>query len=300
MGRPLVDSEAVYYGKFVNAAYAMFKRDPTKLRPDPLPDDIPDPYELVAWINMSDFFLGNSEPKFYGFIAQNKNAYQQFILAIRGTEGRTEWWDDAIVGLVPFHQVHSAGLVHKGFDTIYSTLRIERRPRATEDLRAAAAEQPLTGSFAEQLEQLHLRMEQTSAREAIVNQAKGRPERTYIVTGHSLGSALSTLFVIENREKGKFDILTLCTFASPRVGNTEFERLFNQLPITSWRLVNSRDVVPKIPLWIPPFFNYHHVNTAYGFSSKGTVKCTAACWHSMGTYLHWLDQSIPVDAECKP
>jgi predicted lipase len=300
MGRPLVNSEAVFYGKFVNAAYAMFKRNTANLRPAPLPGDIPEPYNLVAWINMSDFFLDDKDPMFYGFIAQSKTDDEQFLLAIRGTEGKVEWYDDATAGLVPFRQVPSAGRVHKGFDEIYSSMRIERRPRPTEDERAVAAEKRFTGSFAEQLEQLHLHIERTSVKKAIVNQAKGRPERKYVVAGHSLGSALSTLFVIENKEKGKFDVTTLCTFASPRVGNTEFVRQFNQLPITSWRIVNKCDIVPKVPLWIPPFFNYHHVNTAYKFSSRGTVKFNAACWHSMGTYLHWLDQKIPVDAECKP
>ena len=132
-------------------------------------------------------------------------------------------------------------------------------------------------------------MERISVKKALIREDKGRPERTYVVTGHSLGSALCTLFVMENKEKGKFDVATLCTFASPRVGDAEFVRLFDELPITSWRIVNTCDVVPKLPLWLP-FFNYHHVHTAYKFSSSGTVKFGAACWHSMGTYLHWLDE----------
>ncbi len=298
MGRPLVNSEAVFYGKFVEAAYSLFKRNPSDLRPEPLPGDIPDPYELVAWIHMTDFFLDDTVPRFYGFVAQNRNTYQEFILAIRGTEGKIEWWDDAFAFLVPFQQVPAAGLVHRGFDKIYSSLRIERR-RSVEERRTLVAEEPFTGSFAEQLEQLHLHMERISIKKALIRADKGRPERTYVVTGHSLGSALCTLFVMENREKGKFDVDTLCTFASPRVGDTEFVRRFDELPITSWRIVNTCDVVPKLPLWLP-FFNYHHVNTAYKFSSSGTVKFSAACWHAMGTYLHWLDGNIPVDEECKP
>ncbi len=299
MGRPLVNSEAVFYGKFVNAAYTMFKRNPSDLKPEPLANEIPEPYELVAWIHMTDFFLDDKVPRFYGFVAQNKNTDQEFMLAIRGTEGKIEWFDDAFAFLVRFQPAGDNGRVHRGFDKIYSSLRIVRRPGATEDLRAVAAEPPFTGSFGDQLEQLHLHMERASIRKALIREDKGRPERTYVVTGHSLGSALCTLFVMENREKGKFDVATLCTFASPRVGNAEFVRRFDELPITSWRLVNTCDVVPRLPLWLP-FFNYHHVNTAYKFSSSGTVKFSAACWHSMGTYLHWLDGNIEVDLECKP
>jgi len=299
MGRPLVNSEAVFYGKFVNAAYAMFKRKPSDLKPEPLPGEIPDPYELVAWIHMTDFFLDDKVPRFYGFVAQNQNASQEFILAIRGTEGKIEWYDDAFAFLVPFKPAGDNGRVHRGFDKIYSSMRIERRPGAAEDLRAVAAEKLFTGSFGEQLRQLHKHMEQTSARKPLIREGKGRPDRPYVVTGHSLGSALCTLFVMENKQTGEFDVTTLCTFASPRVGDAEFVRRFDELPITSWRIVNSCDVVPKLPLWLP-FFNYHHVNTAYKFSSSGTVKFNAACWHSMGAYLHWLDQSQPVDDSCKP
>jgi len=120
-----------------------------------------------------------------------------------------------------------------------------------------------------------------------------------VVTGHSLGSALATLFVMENKEKNKFDIATVCTFASPHVGNTEFVNQFNQLALTSWRIVNTQDIVPKVPLHLP-FFDYQHVATPYEFSSAGVVKGGPACWHSMGTYLHWLDPNIQVDPECKP
>jgi predicted lipase len=104
---------------------------------------------------------------------------------------------------------------------------------------------------------------------------------------------------MENEEKKKFDITTSCKFASPRVGNTEFVRIFNLLPIASWRIVNSWDLVPKLPLRIPGILDYEHVNTAYEFSSEGMAKMNPVCWHSMETYLHWLDASLPVDAGCR-
>ncbi len=43
MGRPLVNSEAVFYGKFVNAAYAMFKREPPTSGPYPCRARFPTP-----------------------------------------------------------------------------------------------------------------------------------------------------------------------------------------------------------------------------------------------------------------
>lgn len=309
MGRPLDKQEAVLYGKFVNGAYAMFKgpRKGTPLQPEPDPGDIPEPFELVAWIHMSDFFFWwREEPKFYGFIARHKELKRNFVLALRGTEGWVEWLDDFMARLVRFRQVPNAGRVENGFEAIYSTLKVVNRYGAADrEAIAKAAPAPALGpkqiekTFGEQLEELADSLEEPAVQEQI-RTAKGRPpRRSFVVTGHSLGSALATLFVMKNKEKNRFDISTICTFASPRVGDTEFAQLFNQLPLTSWRIVNSQDIVPKLPLRLP-LFDYEHVGTAYAFSSKGAVKRKIGCWHSMCTYLHWLDPNINVDTECKP
>jgi len=306
MSRPLNNQEAVLYGKFVNAAYAMFKRNPNLLEPEPLPDDLPAPYEMVAWVNMSDFAFGDKVPKFYGIIGRHAQQKHNFILAIRGTEGLIEWLDDAMVHLVPFRQVPHAGRVSHGFDMIYSTLKVvKRHPHADGTFAAkvapppAPAREPMAGTFAEQLEQLADTLEEPAIQTQIRVAREKRPRRSFTVAGHSLGAALATLFVMENKEKNKFDIGTICTFASPRVGNTEFARIFNLLPITSWRIVNQQDIVPKIPLHVPMLFDYEHVDTLYDFSSAGGVKWNPVCWHSMSTYLHWLDPTIHVDDHCK-
>lgn len=307
MARPLDKKEAILYGQFVNAAYAMFKRDRTQLCPEPQPGDIPGPYELVAWLHMSDYiFWWREKPKFYGFIARHRQQKHNFVLAIRGTEGWVEWLDDAMARLMRFRQVANGGSVERGFDKIYSTLRIVKRhvgagvaPAAKVASAAATlpAPQVLQGSFADQLEQLADGLEDP----AVMSLAKERrPRRSFVVTGHSLGSALATLFVMENKlEKNRFDITTVCTFASPRVGNTEFVNEFNQLPLTSWRIVNTQDIVPKLPLHLP-LFDYQHVGTEFTFSSAGMVKGNPGCWHSMCTYLHWLDpNNLKVDDDCK-
>ena len=307
MGRSLDKQEAILYGRFVNAIYAIFKRDPTLLRPEPAPNDIPDPYELVAWLNMSDFtFWGREIPKFYGILCRHREQKHNFVLAIRGTEGAVEWFDDAMAFLVRFRQVPNAGRVARGFDKIYSTLKVVKRhpdAKGTFAIRPAGEPQPareeMSGSFAEQLEQLADTLEEPVLQEQIRIAKEKRPRRSFVVTGHSLGSALATLFVMENKEKNKFDISTICTFASPRVGSGEFVRQFNLLPLDSWRIVNRQDIVPKVPLHIPLLFGYQHVQTESVFSSAGEVKWNLSCWHAMSTYLHWLDSTIDVDPDCK-
>ncbi len=220
------------------------------------------------------------------------------IIAIRGTEGAVEWLDDAAAIPVPFRQVPSARRVAQGFDKIYDTLKVVKR-RLPKDPPPAAGAEPETfsGSFAEQL---------AISREAVRGSGppstagRVRPQRSAIVAGHSLGAALTTLFVMENDSKGKFDITTLCTFASPRVGSMEFVHLFNQLSIVSWPIVNTRDVVPKLPPHIPILLDYGHVHDEYAFNSSGFAKNNLLCWHTMETYLHWLDSRNSLLPECVP
>jgi predicted lipase len=304
MGHPLDPEKAFFYGQFVQAAYTMFQNpqggDP--LRPEPA--GVPDGWDLGAWIQMSDFFLDLDEPQFYGMVVHSVANPDARVIAIRGTEGAIEWFDDAFAFLTPFRQVPDAGKVARGFDKIYSSLKVVKRklPREREleaGPGAVALPETFEGSFAEQLDQLAISREAVRGVAPSATEGRERPARPTVVTGHSLGSALSKLFVLENAEKHKFDIATLCTFASPRVGNTEFVRVFNQLPIDSWRIVNTDDEVPKLPLHLP-LFDYQHVNTAYTFASDGFAKHGLVCRHAMETYLHWLKANSPLRAECVP
>jgi len=313
MGQPLDRKLAFFYGQFVDGAYAMYERDPHNLTPEPQTGDIPDTFEMVAWIDMSDFILWDKVPKFYGIMARNRVYRHEYIVAIRGTKTLMEWADDAFALLTPFKPVPGAGRVAKGFDQIYSSLQVVKRrgvPTIPPPTPAAVAPAPvaslqavpherMSGTFAEQLEQLADSLESDESRQGFATGKIARPPRGMIVTGHSLGSALATLFVIENKDRKKFDITTSCTFASPRVGDAEFVRRFDEFPITSWRIVNTQDLVPRIPFHIPLFFPYEHVNTEYDFSSAGVVKWNPVCWHSMKTYLHWLDPASELDANCK-
>ncbi len=304
MGQPLDPKLAFFYGQFVQAAYTMFRRDPSQLRPEPQQGDIPDGWELGSWIHMSDFILSKKELEFYGIVCHKIDSPDTRIIAIRGTEGAIEWIDDAAAIPTPFRQVPDTGRVASGFDRIYSSLKVVKR-RLAEDAAVTAAapgtpaaQESFEGSFAEQLDQVATSRELARGRRRRVDEP--RPPRPMVVTGHSLGSALSTLFVMENASKKKFDITTSCTFASPRVGTLEFARAFDLLPINSWRIVNTLDVVPKLPPHIPVVLEYDHVDIAYPFKSSDFAKNSLVCWHAMETYLHWLDTSYALRAECKP
>jgi triacylglycerol lipase len=296
MSTPLDPGQAAQYGQFVAAAYDMYAVNNDDLRP--APKSIPPGWELSAWINMSDFLFQIRDPKFYGIVVHETANPDNRIIAIRGTEGILEWIDDAAsIVMVPFRQVPSAGRVAFGFDNIYSTMKVVPVPHTAPGLDAVA-EPELTGSFGDQLEQLALRRE---AERGVVSEfaaGRTRRERPTVVTGHSLGSALATLFVLENSVKHKFDISLISTLASPKVGNLEFKHVFGALPLTSWRIVNIRDVVPKLPPTIPFILDYEHIDVAYSFDSWLFAKRNLGCYHSIDTYLHWLDGSLPLAPEC--
>jgi hypothetical protein len=48
----------------------------------------------------------------------------------------------------------------------------------------------------------------------------------------------------------------------------------------------------------PSILGYGDVAQMYTFSSLRTVKFSPSCWHSMLTYMHWLDPTVPLDPNC--
>ena len=87
MGQPLDPTKALFYGRFVQAAYTMYRRDPSQLRPEPQAGDIPDGWELGAWIHMSDFILTFKEPEFYGVVCREIANPDSRIIACIGETG---------------------------------------------------------------------------------------------------------------------------------------------------------------------------------------------------------------------
>jgi len=82
-----------------------------------------------------------------------------------------------------------------------------------------------------------------------------RPKNPLFIAGHSLGAAIATLMADELAYLNP----TLYTFSSPRVGNIDFAKNFEALPIDTCRFFNTEDVVPTIPLPIIEYETYQHV-----------------------------------------
>jgi len=90
-----------------------------------------------------------------------------------------------------------------------------------------------------------------------------------IITGHSLGAGMASIMTARLKALG-YDNISLYTFGSPRVGNTEWTKLLKDIPV--YRFVNNNDIVCKIP---PSFLfthigELHYVNYSGIFVSKYT------------------------------
>jgi triacylglycerol lipase len=113
------------------------------------------------------------------------------------------------------------------------------------------------------------------------------------IAGHSLGGALATLSVPDIAISTPFKTPTLYTFGSPRVGDKEFGTAYNQqFARRTFRIVNTSDIVPSIPLPVPLagiFGGYFtHVDTPVDFTVQ---KDDLEENHSMETYLSALAES---------
>lgn len=112
------------------------------------------------------------------------------------------------------------------------------------------------------------------------------PLKQITVTGHSLGSALSTLAALELMQGLSVPVIHY-NFASPRVGDPHFAQRYDALNLPTFRIVNSEDLVPQVPPAAVEHRLYQHVGTAVSFSANnGSV----AENHSMAeTYTYAIE-----------
>lgn len=282
MSQPLDPKAAVVYGALVECAYASYEINRSDLTPKAV--GVPPGFTPTAWIQMNDFGPTTSFTQFYGFLFREESD-RRFVLALRGTDRLTEWWDNLHCGLVPFAQAPDAGYVSSGFDTIYATLNLVQ-------MNGPAHVTTYRGSFAQQVADAIM-----GSLPPITTKSQPTAPASVVVVGHSLGAALGTLYIMDNVTNTIITSPLLCTFASPRVGDRRFAEAFNGLGLTSWRIVNLPDWVPQLPF---EFLGYAHVNQQTLLDSTGRVKSTLGCWHAMETYLMLLDANLPPRKDCSP
>ena len=202
---------------------------------------LPAPYTLVQVYFTDEPFEGQdfSGDVPIAFVATKD---ENVYVVFRGTKTITEWIADAKIAQV--HYPYAAqGLTEEGFTEVYATLH-----------------QDILNSVKEL-------------------QASGLYQNLY-VTGHSLGGALATLAAPVCADQSGFADPILYTFASPRTGNPVFaDDVFDAKVKTSWRIVNTNDLVPKVPPVEvvvfqdnqPKTFFYEHVDTEFDITFGNPV-----------------------------
>ncbi|XP_060193428.1 phospholipase A1-IIgamma-like [Lycium barbarum] len=184
----------------------------------------------------------SKESNFMGYIAvatdEGKVALgrRDIVINWRGTIQNLEWVNDLQFLLIPGPKVFGdegllQPLVHHGFYNIYTTSSTRSQ------------------------------FNQTSARDQVIEEVKRLVEEykheevSITVTGHSLGASLATLNAVDiaynginKSSNGKEFLVTAFPFASPKVGDLNFQKAFSKLKsLCVLRIHNLLDIVPKYP-----------------------------------------------------
>jgi len=181
---------------------------------------------------------------------------QVSYLVFRGTDSDADWVENLKFDQVDYEHVPGFGRTNMGFSGIYSSMR-------------EAILQDLAG---------------------LVSLPK------LLITGHSLGSALSTLAVpdiVANLTRPQGHQIVHCNFASPRTGDPDFATAYNALGIPSYRLVNTCDIVPTVPASVvsKDLPIYKHVGTPVDFTPQyGSIPANHSISDSYGFALLHPDQ----------
>jgi triacylglycerol lipase len=131
-----------------------------------------------------------------------------FYVVIRGTQTPLEWFDDASIQPRPFRE--GWGNTTNGFLGIH--------------------------------EQIFPTIRQ------VIEEKKAGIQKLFL-TGHSLGAALAKLVAADLIFSGATPVKPiLYTFSGPRVGDMTFAAKFRDQGLTAWRVFNTEDIVPTLPL----------------------------------------------------
>jgi Lipase (class 3). len=199
------------------------------------PFTLPAPYTLVKVFSTNEPFAGEGFGATQVPIALIATQGSTLYLVFRGTQTISEWIDDAKLTQDPYTFVAQGGLTETGFTQVYASIQ--------PDILATLKAQLQSGGFTQ-----------------------------VFVTGHSLGAALAVLAIPDIKANGGFADPVMYNFAGPRVGNPKFaEQTYNGGSFTSWRVVNTNDIVPTLPKTVtvifvnnqPKTFFYEHVATEF-------------------------------------
>jgi hypothetical protein len=246
-----MNEKLVFWGKFIEVAYKMYKPDvinPTE------PSYFPDGWKLSKNIIAKAGIDLYAEEEFIGFVAESTVEPNQFAVIFHGSKSIFDFLTDFEFNLVDFNLIKNAGKTEYGFTKLYESFRFV---------------DPLTN-------------EAITLLDYVKNLSK---DVSFVVTGHSLGGSLATFHAVFLADRGLS--VESITFASPMVGDATFVKTYNELVSKSTRIVNKPDIVPKLPGIL---LGYEHVNTLVEINSLrySKIKYSIKSFHSLDTYIYCL------------
>jgi hypothetical protein len=262
-------NKAILYGQLVQAAYDVPTTDLNnkagQMRDAGLGAN-KTTFEIIASIYSNDLATDASKkrgpvaPVSIGLLLWQAST-REVVIAIRGTEGLLEWFQDAQFDTETCPFLAGAGQTEDGFTDMYKSFAVgtPSGPSVTASLAT------IFGS---------------------------RQVSSLTVCGHSLGGALVTLQALDAAANSNFKNPTVYTYASPRTGDGQFVSTYDKIIPNTFRIANRVDLVPKLPL-SPP---YDHVHGLYEltaiqfFPPAILVEPNPVCEHILETYLFLLSK----------
>jgi len=191
-----------------------------------------------------------------GFVVQNDDA---IVVVFRGTQpGRPMDW---FVDFEAIHRSwdHKIGSVHGGFHDAFKAVWGVALP---------------------------------GGRRILPERLRARGNRTVWMTGHSLGGALAELCAAQTALVETIPVQGVYTFGQPRVGNNSFAKTVNDaLGSRIHRIVNDRDIVPRVPLFSMQFCHYGNLRF---FDNEGVESETGTAVETLAVALKFLAGSFNV------
>ncbi|KAJ1443667.1 Fungal lipase-like domain [Sesbania bispinosa] len=249
-------AEILRYGHFVEAAYKSFEFDPsstnyancrfpksTLFERCGLPNTgykvtkhlrATSGIQLPSWVDKAPTWVG-TQSSYVGYVAvcDNKEEIKRLgrrdiIVAYRGTTTCLEWLENFRATLthlpIPSFPCNNncGAMVESGFLSLY------------------------TSSHSTNQSSMSLQEMVRQEIERILQTYEGEP-LSLTVTGHSLGAALATLTAYDFKTVAPRLPVTVISFGGPQVGDRSFRRNLEKQGTKVLRIVNSDDVITKVP-----------------------------------------------------
>ncbi|KAM1252296.1 hypothetical protein ACFX13_041164 [Malus domestica] len=269
---PLDDNlrgEIIRYGQFVDAAYKAFEFDPDSnfyatckyskaslFEKSALPGTgyritknlrATSGIQLPSWIEKAPSWVA-TQSSWIGYVAvcQDKEEIARLgrrdvVIAFRGTAMCLEWLENlraTLTQLPSSPKDNCEPMVESGFLSLY-TSGTDLIPSLQQILRQEIAR---------------------------LLQSYGNEPLSITFTGHSLGAALATLAAYDIKTTfNRSPLVTVFSFAGPRVGNSSFRRNLDKKGPKVLRIVNSDDVITKVPGFVVNDNERRHLACDSGF-----------------------------------